>query len=238
MNVVITGASKGIGKECAQKFCQNNTENLILIARNEKLLEKTASECARVNKDAHIHVIPFDLNKLLSDERLPELEKIGQITNTIDILLNNAGLLINKLFIEMSTKESKDIVHTNFLAPAALIRFLLPQLENSSIGHIVNIGSMGGFQGSSKYPGLSYYSASKAALSCMGECLAAELAEKNIRVNTLSLGAVQTEMLHEAFPGYKAPLEAREIADFIVDFALSGWKYFNGTNLPVSLSNP
>jgi NAD(P)-dependent dehydrogenase (short-subunit alcohol dehydrogenase family) len=97
---------------------------------------------------------------------------------------------------------------------------------------------MGGFQGSSKYPGLSYYSASKAALSCLGECLSVELAERNIRVNTLSLGAVQTEMLNEAFPGYKAPLEAGEMAYFIVDFAMTGWKYFNGRNLPVSLSNP
>jgi short-subunit dehydrogenase len=101
MNVVITGASKGIGKECAQKFCQNNTENLILIARNEKLLKKTASECARINRNVHIHIVPLDLKRLLSGKKIPELEEIGQITNTIDILVNNAGLLINKSFITM-----------------------------------------------------------------------------------------------------------------------------------------
>ena len=104
--------------------------------------------------------------------------------------------------------------------------------------HVVNIGSMGGVQGSVKFPGLSIYSASKAALATLTECLAAEYPDKNIYFNCLALGAVQTEMFDEAFPGYKAPLTADEAAEFITDFALNGYKYFNGKIIPVSLSIP
>ena len=97
---------------------------------------------------------------------------------------------------------------------------------------------MGGVQGSSKFAGLSAYSSSKSALSGLTECLAEELKEKNISVNCLALGAVQTEMLSKAFPGYKAPLQPKQMANFIVDFALTGHQYFNGKIIPVSSTTP
>ena len=97
---------------------------------------------------------------------------------------------------------------------------------------------MGGFQGSSKFPGLSAYSASKAALANLTECLAEELKEKNICANCLALGAVQTEMLETAFPGYVAPVKSREMASFIAYFATRGHQFYNGKILPVSVSTP
>jgi NAD(P)-dependent dehydrogenase (short-subunit alcohol dehydrogenase family) len=97
---------------------------------------------------------------------------------------------------------------------------------------------MGGFQGSAKYKGLSYYSASKAALACLTECLANEFTEYGICINCLALGAVQTEMFDEAFPGYKAPVDAKQMAEFIAGFALTGHKFFNGKILPVAINNP
>ena len=127
-------------------------------------------------------------------------------------------------------------METNFFGPASLIRSLKPMMPEGS--HIVNISSMGGFQGSVKFRGLSYYSASKAAISCLTECLANEFSESEISVNCLALGSVQTEMLSEAFPGYKAPVEANEMAEFISDFALTGNKFFNGKILPVAVGNP
>ena len=238
MNVVITGASKGIGKSCAQKFCQNSTENLILIARSKKLLKKIKEECLSLNSKIRIHLIDRDLNQLLKPDMRKQLMQVVKEVKVIDILINNAGLLINKPFLSTSSSEVQDMFDTNVLAPSALIKELIPYMGIKGTGHIVNIGSMGGFQGSSKYPGLSYYSASKAALACLSECLAVELSEKNIKVNTLCLGAVQTEMLNEAFPDYKAPVNADEMSDFIVDFAINGSKYFNGKILPVALSNP
>jgi len=110
-------------------------------------------------------------------------------------------------------------------------------MEHSG-GHIVNIGSMGGFQGSSKFPGLSVYSSSKAAVASFTECLAEELKETKIKVNCLALGATQTEMLEEAFPGYEAPLSANKMAEFIADFSLNSSKWINGKVLPISISTP
>src|SRR5665647_2552069 len=101
----------------------------------------------------------------------------------------------------MSKEEGRIIMETNFFGPGSLIRIVKPLMPSGS--HIVNISSMGGYQGSSKYRGLSYYSASKAALACLTECLALEFNRFRISVNCLALGSVQTEMLDEAFPGYK-----------------------------------
>ena len=97
---------------------------------------------------------------------------------------------------------------------------------------------MGGFQGSTKFAGLSAYSSSKSALSGLTECLAEELKDRNIAVNCLALGAVQTEMLGKAFPGYKAPLSAAKMAEFICEFALTGQLFFNGKIIPVSSTTP
>jgi 3-oxoacyl-[acyl-carrier protein] reductase len=96
---------------------------------------------------------------------------------------------------------------------------IIPFMTNGS--HIVNIGSMGGFQGSAKFPGLSVYSSSKSAVAGFSECLAEELKEQKIAVNCLALGAAQTEMLGEAFPGYEAPVSAHQMAQYIADFSLN-----------------
>ncbi len=162
--------------------------------------------------------------------------EISKHFDKIDILVNNAGLLINKPFTLLSKSDMNSIFNVNFFGVALLIQNLLPKMNTNS--HIVNIGSMGGFQGSSKFPGLSIYSASKAALANLSECLAEELKEQKISVNCLSIGAVQTEMLESAFPGYQAPLKAEEMASYIVDFSKNGHKFFNGKILPVSLSTP
>jgi NAD(P)-dependent dehydrogenase (short-subunit alcohol dehydrogenase family) len=154
----------------------------------------------------------------------------------VDILINIAGFLVVKDFLVMTNDEARLTMETNFFGPASLIRILKPLMPAGS--HIVNISSMGGFQGSAKYKGLSYYSASKAALACLTECLANEFLEYGISVNCLALGAVQTEMFDEAFPGYKAPVDAKQMAEFISGFALIGNKFFNGKILPVAISNP
>jgi NAD(P)-dependent dehydrogenase (short-subunit alcohol dehydrogenase family) len=147
-----------------------------------------------------------------------------------------AGLLIVKDFMKLSEREARSMMETNFFGPAAFIKLLVPLMSAGS--HIVNISSMGGFQGSSKYRGLSFYSASKAALSCLSECLAVELSETGISINCLALGSVQTEMFENAFPGFKAPLGPKEMAEFISYFAVNGNKYFNGKVLPVAVNNP
>lgn len=97
---------------------------------------------------------------------------------------------------------------------------------------------MGGIQGSMKFAGLAAYSSSKGALITLTELLAEEYKENGPAFNVLALGAVQTEMLEEAFPGYRAPLSAIEMAEYIRNFSLTGSKYYNGKILQVSNSTP
>ena len=97
---------------------------------------------------------------------------------------------------------------------------------------------MGGIQGSQKFKGLSAYSSSKGAIITLTECLAEEFKTENLIFNSLALGAVQTEMLSKAFPGYQAPLKSSDMACFIVKFFIDGGQYFNGRIIPVSLTTP
>ncbi len=231
MNILITGASKGIGREVALILSKDPDNNIFIISRSEEPLEQLSKEAVHKNISYKVS----DLN-ILAKEPEKLLKLVREEFDTLDILINNAGFLIAKPFTDLSHKDDELIISTNFLSPMWIIRSLLPIIPRG--GHIVNISSMSGFQGSSKYSGLSVYGASKGALSILGESLAAEFGKEGPSINSLSLGAAQTEMLEKAFPGYKAPLQADEIADFICWFALNGNKYFNGQNIPVALGNP
>ena len=125
---------------------------------------------------------------------------------------------------------------SNVVTTVNLIQASESLLERNS--HIVNISSMGGYQGSSKFKGLSAYSSTKGAISILSECLSEEFSSRGIKVNALALGAVQTAMLSKAFPGYEAPLTAIEMAGFITDFALNSSSFINGKVIPVSINNP
>lgn len=224
MNILITGAGKGIGFELTRLLSVKH--KVIAISRNIKPLQKLNT--------ANISPISFDILSLnFSDLLIPFIKQHFQ---KIDIIINNAGVLINKPFETISPADYDLMFNTNVKAPYFMVQNLLPLLNPDS--HIVNISSMGGFQGSAKFPGLSAYSASKGALSILSECLAEELKEKRISVNCLCLGAVQTEMLEQAFPGLNAPVSASDIAPYIADFALNAHKFINGKIIPVSLSTP
>lgn len=231
MNIVVTGASRGIGYALAKAFAKEAGNKVLAIARNGEKLNQLANE---INRPGHFYFLTFDLQSEDYQKQLvPEIKaKLGQV----DILINNAGALLHRPFQEISNEDFDAVFDMNVKSPFRLIRDLLPLFNKPS--HIVNISSMGGVQGSVKFPGLSLYSASKGALSILTECLALELADQQIIVNALAIGAVQTEMLAEAFPGYQAPLLPHQMADFIKDFALTGHQFFNGKILPVSLSTP
>jgi NAD(P)-dependent dehydrogenase (short-subunit alcohol dehydrogenase family) len=229
MNIIVNGGTRGIGYEVVIFFAQNANNQIIVTGRNEKTLTSLSS------KFKNVESITIDMS--VFDKQAEKFSKqVSGHFGRVDILLNIAGSLITKDFLEMTNDEARLMMETNFFGPASLIRILKPVMQAGS--HIVNISSMGGFQGSVKYKGLSYYSASKAALACLTECLAKEFASVGISINCLALGSVQTEMLEEAFPGYKAPLNAKQMAEFISNFALTGNKFFNGKILPVAIGNP
>lgn len=233
MNVIITGASKGIGYELCKKFISTGNHNIIAISRSSGAFDDQIFSSSTDN-EKNFNYLEFDLTDTNYKENL-----LPQITNklrSVDIIINNAGLLINKPLIELTDNDFDSMFDLNVKSVFRFVRDMIPMMSKG--GHIVNISSMGGYQGSSKFPGLSLYSASKGALAVLTECMAEELKSKNISANALALGAVQTEMLSTAFPDYKAPLRADEMADFIYDFALNGDKYFNGKILPLSVSTP
>lgn len=227
MNVIITGASRGIGFETAQLFLKNNHQ-VFCLTRNTESLENLNS--------SNLHIISTDLTATESIDHAVAL--IKSKVNCIDVVINNAGSIVNKPFEKIDYQELEIVYRVNVFAPFYLTQQLLHLLGRHSKAHVVNISSMGGFQGSAKFAGLSTYSSSKAAIAGLTECLAEEFKEKNISVNCLALGAVQTEMLEEAFPGYQAPLKPNQMADYIYDFAIKGHLYYNGKILPVSSSTP
>ena len=164
------------------------------------------------------------------------VKEISSSFKSIDVLINNAGSLINKPFLEISSSDFEAVFKVNVFAVASLTRLMLPMMNAK--GHVLNITSMGGVQGSAKFPGLSAYSSSKGALVILTELLAEEFKDSGPSFNALALGAVQTEMLEEAFPGYKAPVSAVQMAEYIIDFALKGHQFYNGKVLPISSSTP
>ncbi len=231
MNIIINGGSRGIGKEVVLNLAADKNNQILVTGRNESMLKALQESCPNEN----VSYLTMDIS-VFEKETEAVKDQIYNRFSRVDILINIAGLLVVKDFLKISGQEARNMMDTNFFGPAALIKLLVPLMPARS--HIINISSMGGFQGSSKYRGLSYYSASKAALSCLTECLAEELLETGIAVNCLAIGSVQTEMFESAFPGFKAPLSPGEMAEFISYFALNGNRFFNGKILPVAVNNP
>ncbi|MFI5151546.1 MAG: SDR family NAD(P)-dependent oxidoreductase [Bacteroidia bacterium] len=237
MNILITGCSRGIGYETALKLSEIEGIKVIATSRNAGELEKLRLESLKKNKSARILPVVFDLeNGNIATLATLLKEEVG----TLDILINNAALALVKPFEQVQEQDFEQVYRVNVFRPAMLIKAILPFMNGSGKygAHIVNISSIGGLQGSVKFPGLSVYSSSKAALCGLTECLAVELKDKHVSVNALCLGGVNTEMLKQAFPGYTAPVEASDMGRYIAWFALNGHQFQNGHVIPVSLSTP
>jgi NAD(P)-dependent dehydrogenase (short-subunit alcohol dehydrogenase family) len=237
MNILITGCGRGIGYQTALRLSAEEGVSVLALSRSKSNLDKLREEALKNNKNARIFPVQFDLeNGNLRDLAVLLKEKAGKV----DVLINNAGAIVVKPFDQLEEADFQKVYHLNVFRTAMLIQALLPLMRRATLpkAHIVNISSMGGFQGSVKFPGLAAYSSSKAAICGLTESLGEELKEHHIAVNCLCLGAVQTEMLGEAFPGYQAPVSPAEMGAFIADFAVKGGNYFNGKIIPVSLSTP
>ncbi len=236
MKCIVTGASRGIGFEVC-KLMLSKSCRVVALSRNKEGLEKLKAFAASQGLDDALLVLPTDIsdgNSLADSVKKFTLFLDGEL----NILINNAGYLQNKPLMELSETDFDRIYKTNVWAPFHLIQQTISLFKKADFGHILNISSVGGVQGSLKFPGLSLYSSSKGALNVLSECVAEELKETNIKCNTLALGAVQTEMLEEAFPGYQTPISAQDMAKYVVHFALKDHQFMNGKIISVSSSNP
>jgi NAD(P)-dependent dehydrogenase (short-subunit alcohol dehydrogenase family) len=223
-NIIVTGTSRGIGLELA----------LQLAAQGHRVLAISRTIPQALLGNENISCLSVDL------AHESDLQKVGDYLSEtwkqVDAIIHNAGSLLLKPFSETSQADFETIYKVNVFGVANLTRIALPYLQKGS--HVVTISSMGGIQGSLKFPGLAAYSSSKGAVITLSELLAEEYKEQGIAFNVLALGAVQTEMLAEAFPGYQAPISAADMAKYIVDFTLTGNQFYNGKVLEVSSTNP
>lgn len=225
-NIIITGTSRGIGFEMVKLFA-NDGHHVLALSRNEKPVQEL--------KQKNVSTFSFDLANKESYKKVKSFIEI-KWHNQVDIVIHNAGLLINKPFAELTLEDYEKVYRTNVYGVAELTKTVLPFMSKGT--HVVVISSMGGVQGSMKFPGLAAYSSSKGAVIALVELLAEEYKDSGISFNVLALGAVQTEMLEEAFPGYKASTSAEEMAQYIFNFSLTGQNYYNGKLLQVSNSTP
>ncbi|WP_281541048.1 SDR family NAD(P)-dependent oxidoreductase [Maribacter aestuarii] len=224
-NVIVTGASRGIGLELVRLFAGDG-HNVLALSRNIRPID-----ALRIDT---VSTISMDLSVPSEIEKVHSFVKVNW--NQVDILINNAGILLNKPFLETTMEEFEAVYKVNVFGVALMTKAILPKMPKA--GHVVTISSMGGVQGSMKFPGLAAYSSSKGAVITMTELWAEEFKESGPSFNVLALGAVQTEMLEEAFPNYQAPITALEMATYIKEFSLTGNKLYNGKLLQVSSSTP
>ena len=226
--ILLTGASRGIGFQTAL-FLASKGHSVVCVARSSDKLNELSKSYPNL-------LTPYiaDLSKTQDITSL--INEIKGRWGYVDLIIHNAGGITVKPFEDLTDNDWQYQLDVNLMSAVRLFRGTLPLLKSGA--HLLTISSMGGFQGSAKFPGLSAYSVSKGTLTILAECLATELSDHNISVNCLCLGAVQTEMLETAFPGFKAPVSASQMAEYISEFGLTGHRFYNGKVLPVAITDP
>ena len=232
MNIIVTGAGKGIGYELVKILCKHKQNHILALSRKMNELKELVSDCHKQTPEAKITPYEFDLNQF---DFYPFIaQRMEAILHKVDIIIHNAGRMVNKPFAKIEQGDFDEVYNVNIKAPFFFTQALLPLMNKG--GHIVMISSLGAIPGTKKFAGLSAYSSSKGALAILSQCLAEEMSDMDIHVNCLALGGAQTKMFEKAFPGAKAPQSPQQMAVFIADFAVNGQKYFNGKVLEVALS--
>lgn len=227
--ILVAGAGKGIGLACVNELLHSYPDgNVLACSRNTDTLSKLSSENKKLIS------LSADLSNI-STNSSKEIQSILSKYNLKGVIFT-AGVL-EKQNLDSITKTFFDsIYHNNVWSLVSLIQTISPYINKST--HIVTIGSMGGHTGTLKFAGMSTYSASKAALACLTECLAEELKAIGATANCLNIGAVSTDMMKTAFPDYNTEITPEKMARFIVNFTLYSKDLFNGRVIPVSSTIP
>jgi 3-oxoacyl-[acyl-carrier protein] reductase len=228
--IIVTGASRGIGRETVNALVHEHGAQVLAIARDQAALDQLRS----VHRSGMVSTLVLDLAHPDAPARVQQV--VGE--ERVHGLVQNAGLLVKTPLGSYTAADLQRVYSVNVYAPLLLAQALVKQLAGDPPGHVLHIASMGGFQDSAKFPGLAAYSSSKAAVACLTQCLAEEWKHTGVRSNCLAIGAVATEMLAAAFPGYTAPTTAEEMGSFVARFVLEGHKLFNGKVLPVATTTP
>lgn len=192
-NVVVTGAAGGIGLEITKGLLQNGAD-VYMVDYNGEALEKSASELKNEYKENNIYTVTADITKKEDVENL--IRVIAETTNSVDVLINNAGVGCNVFSVKETLENWSRVVDINltsqfFLSQAIAGYFMIPEKKG---GKIINMASLGGIMG---IPNAVAYSASKGGVMQMTKSLAAEWARFNITVNCVCPGFVETPLIAE-----------------------------------------
>ena len=230
--VVISGGSSGIGRATVKYFLNAGEEyRVITFARRIEKLTELSEELSE-NQRSRFKGLHINLEKPNFEELTDSIESFG---GKVDILINNAGLLIVKPFEELTREDILRSYRVNVMSVYELVQAVLPFMKG---GNILNVSTMGGVKGAQKFAGLSAYSSSKSALLNLTELLAEEFSGRGIHVNAVALGAVDTPMLASAFPDFKTNVTADRVAEYIYRLTTSDYKLLNGKTIELTATTP
>ena len=235
---VVTGSSRGIGKQCALAFAEAGAKLVLNYVSNKQAAEITAEEIVDLGSEAIVvqaDVKDFEACQTLGEEAI---KAYGQV----DFLVNNAGINRDITFSRMSQEEWKDVIDTNLGALFNMSKAVVPHMRDAGSGVIVSISSIIGETGNI---GQSNYAATKSGMYGFTRSLARELAKDNIRVNAVSPGFVETDMLHTVPPDLLAGIKeeiplgrfgyADEIALAVLYLCSPAASWVTGTNMSINV---
>ena len=232
-NIIVTGASGGIGNSIVEKLYENGANILATGTKIEKLEELK-------KKFINIKIIKFDIS---------QHEKVEEFINTatedlggsLDCIVNNAGITKDNLTIRMSLEEWTKVIDVNLTSTFLMCKYSIKKMLKNKFGKIINITSVVGHTGN---VGQANYTASKAGIVAMSKSLAIEYAKKNINVNCISPGFISTAMTDQIDDKYKEAIIAKipsnrlgkpeDVANAVIFLGSANSDYINGETLHVN----
>lgn len=235
-NVVITGCNKGIGKATLECFAKSGANIFACIRSNNKDFKNLVSQLKKKYK-VKIYILQLDLSNRSSI--LKCVNEINKISRNIDVVINNAGMLFNSLFLMTSEKQLKEIFEVNYFSQIYFTQLISKGLIKKKSGNIIFVSSTSGINGDF---GRFAYSSTKAAIINTAKTLSKELSSFNIRVNSISPGLTDTDLMKKNTKeniiqeevkkiSLKRIASVNEIAKTILFLASENSSYINGQNI-------
>ncbi len=225
---IVTGAGRGIGRATALRFA-NEGATVICCSRTAAQITETARLVEQAGGKAV--AVVADVGKEADVARL--FAALDQFGGRLDVLVNNAATLVSKPVLELSVAEWDAVLAVNLRGAFICSQWAMRIMAAHNGGAIVNLGSLSGVANVEKFPGLAAYNVSKYGILGLTEIMAVEGKPYGIRVNAVSPGAVDTQMLREAAPHLHTSTTPADIADTILYLASDRARHLNGANIIV-----
>src|SRR5581483_10277391 len=223
---IITGAGRGVGRATARLFAREGAR-VVLFSRTHSQVEQAAAEI--VQAGGHALAVAGDVSR--EEDVLALFQRVKETYGRVDVLVNAAGIVAVRPFVEMDTATWDQVIGINLRGTFLCCREAFRLMAAQQRGVIINLSSLSGVKGVEKFPGLSAYNVSKSGVAGLTEILAVEGKPYNIRVCAVSPGAIDTEMLRQAAPHLKAGMTPDDLAEILLFLADDSGRMFSGSNV-------